>query len=652
MAEIGDSLIEIDIPLPLAAVLELIATDMEVEESVEALLRSEAEHVEMELTLEGQEKLHCVNWTEESDRGSENQEGVNQAEDVLEESTQPGHLAVEKERTQALKKPGLYRAVETLYGVPDIAICKEITLANEVPLIVRDIQETSKWKELYSEVGFFKRADATLVNRSILPILRELRKPDGPPEEDQLARFEAETPLSAYNAEEISERIGALPGEAPEDLMEMAGMDPKPEASMRKLAHCAILAANNITAAQPIKQDKASRDAAQAAVGLVEDDPLISIIVIQFTCVAAHRRFFSVALRGRALLVHDSPLRKLEVQRKEPTTTPSEKNGRQIPRGQLEAFADAHYQEIMNILTEKSYKWASKEVAAMLATMDWSDVAITPEQNCDAFEVKFCARRPPRSGTVLSVFFFKPGTLMRLHPRTTGWLVSTQRSTATGGSSNNLPGPSSGKPPTKKRRQMASSDLDSSDGDDLEPSQGCGACRGPCPIAPSMCTLHHHDVRIDSVRKLSAGAARDAGACRGPCPIAPYFCMLHHHDVPVDNVTKLSASAARDTGACRGPCPIVSFMCTLHHHDVHVDNVTNLSASAARDTGAYRGPCPIAPPMCTLHHHDVNVDNVTNFSASAARDTGTCRGPCPITAGVRDDLAFQGVKDIEVDRSY
>ncbi|XP_035679910.1 ribosome-binding protein 1-like [Branchiostoma floridae] len=78
----------------------------------------------------------------------------------------------------------------------------------------------------------------------------------------------------------------------------MAGMDPKPEASMRKLAHCAILAANNITAAQPIKQDKAIRDAAQAAVGLVEDDPLISIIVIQFTCVAAHRRFFRVALRG------------------------------------------------------------------------------------------------------------------------------------------------------------------------------------------------------------------------------------------------------------------------------------------------------------------------------------------------------------------
>eukprot|EP00058_Branchiostoma_floridae_P012280 XP_002597768.1 hypothetical protein BRAFLDRAFT_77329 [Branchiostoma floridae] len=75
-------------------------------------------------------------------------------------------------------------------------------------------------------------------------------------------------------------------------------MDPKPEASMRKLAHCAILAANNITAAQPIKQDKAIRDAAQAAVGLVEDDPLISIIVIQFTCVAAHRRFFRVALRG------------------------------------------------------------------------------------------------------------------------------------------------------------------------------------------------------------------------------------------------------------------------------------------------------------------------------------------------------------------
>ncbi|XP_035665781.1 uncharacterized protein LOC118409020 [Branchiostoma floridae] len=120
------------------------------------------------------------------------------------------------------------------------------------------------------------RADATLVNRSILPLLRELRKPDGPPEEDQLARFEAETPLSAYNAGEIAARIGALTGEPPEDLMEMAGMDPKAEASMRKLAHCAILAANNITAAQPIKQDKASRDAAQAAVGLVEDDPSTS----------------------------------------------------------------------------------------------------------------------------------------------------------------------------------------------------------------------------------------------------------------------------------------------------------------------------------------------------------------------------------------
>eukprot|EP00058_Branchiostoma_floridae_P027261 XP_002612752.1 hypothetical protein BRAFLDRAFT_97268 [Branchiostoma floridae] len=47
MAEMGDSLIEINIPVPLAAVLQLIATDMEVEESVEALLRSAAEHVEV-----------------------------------------------------------------------------------------------------------------------------------------------------------------------------------------------------------------------------------------------------------------------------------------------------------------------------------------------------------------------------------------------------------------------------------------------------------------------------------------------------------------------------------------------------------------------------------------------------------------------------
>eukprot|EP00058_Branchiostoma_floridae_P016801 XP_002602289.1 hypothetical protein BRAFLDRAFT_76981 [Branchiostoma floridae] len=100
------------------------------------------------------------------------------------------------------------------------------------------------------------------------------------------------------------------------------------------------------------------------------------------------------------------------------------------------------------------------------------------------------------------------------------------------------------------------------------------------------------------------------------------MCTLHHHSVRVDNVKKFSASAARDTGSCWGPCPIAPSMCTLHHHDVHVDNVTNLSASAARDTGSCRGPCPIAPSMCTPHHHDVRVDNVTKLSASAARDAG------------------------------
>eukprot|EP00058_Branchiostoma_floridae_P000328 XP_002585816.1 hypothetical protein BRAFLDRAFT_111071 [Branchiostoma floridae] len=40
-------------------------------------------------------------------------------------------------------------------------------------------------------------------------------------------------------------------------------------------------------------------------------------------------------------------------------------------------------------------RYKSKEVAAMLATMDWSDVAITPEQKCDAFEVKISAKSFP-----------------------------------------------------------------------------------------------------------------------------------------------------------------------------------------------------------------------------------------------------------------
>eukprot|EP00058_Branchiostoma_floridae_P021799 XP_002607289.1 hypothetical protein BRAFLDRAFT_88238 [Branchiostoma floridae] len=100
-----------------------------------------------------------------------------------------------------------------------------------------------------------------------------------------------------------------------------------------------------------------------------------------------------------------------------------------------------------------------------------------------------------------------------------------------------------------------------------------------------MCTLHHHDVHVDTVTNLSASAARDAGACRGPCPIAPSMCTLHHHDVRVDNVTKVLASAARDAGACRGACPIAPSMCTLYHNEMRVDNVTKLSASAARDAG-------------------------------------------------------------------
>eukprot|EP00058_Branchiostoma_floridae_P012268 XP_002597756.1 hypothetical protein BRAFLDRAFT_77341 [Branchiostoma floridae] len=56
MAEMGDSLIEINIPLRLAEVLELIAMDME--QSVDALLMSESEHAEAGGQLEEQD----VSW--------------------------------------------------------------------------------------------------------------------------------------------------------------------------------------------------------------------------------------------------------------------------------------------------------------------------------------------------------------------------------------------------------------------------------------------------------------------------------------------------------------------------------------------------------------------------------------------------------------
>ncbi|CAH1264241.1 NUDT14 [Branchiostoma lanceolatum] len=80
----------------------------------------------------------------------------------------------------------------------------------------------------------------------------------------------------------LLENLRRLTGEDPETLLELASLDPKDQASAIRLAHVAIILANNTLVAQPIRQDRASLATAKAAVDLVtaaaeetEDQPRI-----------------------------------------------------------------------------------------------------------------------------------------------------------------------------------------------------------------------------------------------------------------------------------------------------------------------------------------------------------------------------------------
>ncbi|KAI8517525.1 hypothetical protein Bbelb_035420 [Branchiostoma belcheri] len=103
--------------------------------------------------------------------------------------------------------------------------------------------------------------------------LKKVRGEEDLPDEPLRARFTKDVALHTLNREEIGERLQRLTGEDPETTLEMAGLPPKEQASIVRLAHFAILTANSTMDAQPVRQDQAAKDAAQAAVTLVEDAP-------------------------------------------------------------------------------------------------------------------------------------------------------------------------------------------------------------------------------------------------------------------------------------------------------------------------------------------------------------------------------------------
>ncbi|XP_019613696.1 PREDICTED: uncharacterized protein LOC109461746, partial [Branchiostoma belcheri] len=117
------------------------------------------------------------------------------------------------------------------------------------------------------------RADASLVGRGLFELVKKVRGEEDLPDEPLRARFTKDVALDTLNREEIGERLQRLTGEDPETILEMAGLPPKEQASIVRLAHFTILTANSTMDAQPVRQDQAAKDAAQAAVTLVEDAP-------------------------------------------------------------------------------------------------------------------------------------------------------------------------------------------------------------------------------------------------------------------------------------------------------------------------------------------------------------------------------------------
>jgi len=86
------------------------------------------------------------------------------------------------------------------------------------------------------------------------------------PPEDEIARLVEDTALHAHNNNDLFHRLRQLIGEDPEELLEMAGLGVKAQASAIRLAHFAILAAIETLAAQPVQRDEHSWEAARVAV--------------------------------------------------------------------------------------------------------------------------------------------------------------------------------------------------------------------------------------------------------------------------------------------------------------------------------------------------------------------------------------------------
>eukprot|EP00058_Branchiostoma_floridae_P022014 XP_002607504.1 hypothetical protein BRAFLDRAFT_69935 [Branchiostoma floridae] len=85
-------------------------------------------------------------------------------------------------------------------------------------------------------------------------------------------------------------------------------------------------------------------------------------------------------------------------------------------------------------------------------------------------------------------------------------------------------------------------------------SQGCGGLSGARARSRHPCVRYIITRYASITSQLSASAARDTGACRGPCPIATSMCTLHHHEVRVDNVT-IVGKRSQGYGGLSGPVP-------------------------------------------------------------------------------------------------
>ncbi|XP_078615981.1 uncharacterized protein LOC144884497 [Branchiostoma floridae x Branchiostoma japonicum] len=117
------------------------------------------------------------------------------------------------------------------------------------------------------------RTDATLVGTRLTPTLARVKGDEPLPSEELCARFESDKKLIEYNDKDLIQRLKSLTADDPEALLQLAGLDHKSQDMLIRLAHFAILAANDTTSAQPINDTEAAKTAAQAAVALLKQKP-------------------------------------------------------------------------------------------------------------------------------------------------------------------------------------------------------------------------------------------------------------------------------------------------------------------------------------------------------------------------------------------